>query len=140
MCLVCILRFASDVWDCCFSKVHTGTSAAAEGLQVGDIVTMIDDEFVCGMPLTECMDMLSGEMATSVYLSLMRVKNGCKTRFDVDVLRDFDAKPWDSAKEARKKDRKVAALAERSVNLCAHTCVFKVNRGFAYGQNVVYGH
>ena len=96
------------------SKVHASTNAEVEGLKVGDIITMIDDEFVCGVLLKEGLEMLSGPMDTTVSMMVNRVQGRIKTRLPFEIVRDFDLKPMDSEKEARKKDRKATALAERS--------------------------
>ena len=96
------------------SKVHDSTNAELEGLKVGDVITMIDDEFICGVSLKEGLEMLSGPMDTTVSLMVNRVQGRTKTRLPFEIVRDFDLKPMDSEKEARKKDRKAAALAERS--------------------------
>ena len=95
--------------------MHPHTSAEGVGLRAGDTITVIDDEFICGLPMQESLDMLSGPVGTSVYLMLTRVEGRVKSRHELEVMRDFDLKPMDSAKEARKKDRQAAAIAERCI-------------------------
>jgi len=107
--------------------VHASTNADLEGLKVGDVITMIDDEFVCGVPLKEGLEMLSGPMDTTVSMMVNRVQGRIKTRLPFEIVRDFDLKPMDSEKEARKKDRKATALAERSFApnaVLSHDAVF----------------
>jgi len=58
----------------------------------------------------------------------MRTENGRRVRLDFDLVRDFNQKPMDAAKEARKKDRKATAIAERScvifrVRVCLVVCL-----------------
>ena len=58
----------------------------------------------------------------------MRTENGSRVRLDFDLVRDFNQKPMDAAKEARKKDRKATAIAERScvvfrVCVCVSGCL-----------------
>jgi C-terminal processing protease CtpA/Prc len=96
------------------SKVHASTNAESEGLKVGDTIFMIDDEFVCGVSLKEGLEMLSGPADTTVSMIVNRVQGNIKARLTFEIMRDFDHKPMDAEKLARKRDSKAASLAERS--------------------------
>ena len=95
------------------SKVHEGTSAKFEGLLAGDLIIMIDDDFVCGMPLEEAMDLLSGESGTTVELTVTRVEGQRKKRESFQTVRDFNLKPMDPARDARRTALRAAAIGER---------------------------
>ena len=96
------------------SKVHASTNAESEGLKVGDTIFMIDDEFVCGVSLKDGLEMLSGFADTTVCLIVNRVQGNIKARLTFEIMRDFDHKPMDAERLARKKSSKDASLAERS--------------------------
>jgi len=95
------------------SKVHEGTSAKFEGLLAGDLIIMIDDDFVCGMPLEQAMDLLSGESGTTVELTVTRVEGQRKKRESFQTVRDFNLKPLNPARDARRTALRAAAIAER---------------------------
>ena len=80
---------------------------------MGDVITTVDDEFVCGMPLKEAMELLSGKASSSVQLTLSRVEARMKIRISFDVIRDFGHTDIDLAKEARKRDDRALKLLEK---------------------------
>lgn len=92
---------------------------------------MIDDEFVCGVSLKEGLEMLSGPADTTVSMTVNRVQGNIKARLNFEVMRDFDHKPMDAEKLARKRDRKAASLAERcfaSLTVFAAACTLRRGR------------
>lgn len=100
-------------------------------MKVGDTIFMIDDEFVCGVSLKEGLKMLSGPADTTVSMTVNRVQGNIKARLNFEVMRDFDHKPMDAEKLARKRDRKAASLAERcfaSLTVFAAACTLRRGR------------
>lgn len=61
------------------------TPASRAGLQSGDLIIKIDDTPVQGMGLTEAVDLLRGEIGTSVRLSIMR--DSADAPFEVEIER-----------------------------------------------------
>ena len=61
------------------------TPASRAGLQSGDLIIKIDDTPVQGMGLSEAVDLLRGEIGTSVRLSIMR--DSADVPFEVEVER-----------------------------------------------------
>lgn len=61
------------------------TPASLAGLQSGDLIIKIDDTPVQGMGLSEAVDLLRGEIGTSVRLSIMR--DSADVPFEVEVER-----------------------------------------------------
>ena len=61
------------------------TPASRAGLQSGDLIIKIDDTPVQGMGLSEAVDLLRGEIGTSVRLSIMR--DSADAPFEVEIER-----------------------------------------------------
>ena len=83
----------SMMGNCSVTKVFEGTDAHEEGLEVGDVITMIDDEFVSGLKAPEVIKMLTGLLGSTVELVLLRSKGGVKRRLALELVRDYNLVP-----------------------------------------------
>ena len=93
--------------------VHGHTSAEDQGVLADDILTMIEDDFVIGMPAKDAMDLLAGKLGTSVNIVITRVSEKMKNRLSFEVIRDFNPTRMDATVGARRRDQKAAVLALR---------------------------
>jgi len=75
------------------TKVYDATSASHEGVQVGDTISIVDEEFVAGMEAKEILGLLQGLVGTSVEVTLSRLQDGAARRVTLDLVRDFKLVP-----------------------------------------------
>ncbi len=97
----------------CCSKVHEHTSADVEGLKAGDTITMVGDEFICGMPMKEAKELLSGKASSIVHVTVSRVTARIKSRLCFHLVRDWGHRDLDLSKEARRRDERALRHADR---------------------------
>ena len=72
------------------TQVFEATSADHEGMQVGDQITMIDEEFVSGLDAKEIEELMRGLAGTDLEIVLSRMKGGKKQRHTIQVVRDHN--------------------------------------------------
>lgn len=75
------------------AKVFEATTADEEGMQPGDIISMINGGFVAGMGLKEISKLLRGLAGSSVDIAIMRKKDNVKSRLEFLLTRDFNLTP-----------------------------------------------
>ena len=75
------------------TKVYEATSADEEGLQPGDVISMVDGDFVAGMELKDVVEKLRGLAGTQVDVVVMRTKDGVKSRVEFELVRDHNFTP-----------------------------------------------
>jgi C-terminal processing protease CtpA/Prc len=69
-------------------SIVEGSEAADEDLEPGDVITMINDDFISGMDMKEAWPLLWGEKGSQVELSITRQTIGGKSRVSASVPRD----------------------------------------------------
>jgi C-terminal processing protease CtpA/Prc len=75
------------------TTVYEATSADEEGLQPGDVISMVDGEFVAGMELNDVAEKVRGLAGTQVDVVVMRTKDGVKSRVEFKLVRDHNLTP-----------------------------------------------
>ena len=76
------------------TKIHPGTSASRSGLLEGDVINMVNDEWLSGLKMAELAEMLSGPAGSVVEICSTRVENGVKIRqTPIEIMRDCRMSP-----------------------------------------------
>ena len=88
------IEFTGDPLGLKITGFKKDSSAAFSDLQIGDVVTQVEDELIVGLPPFLAFDKMSGCRDTEVELSITRkTADGSKTRLSAVVLRDIGACP-----------------------------------------------
>lgn len=85
------------------TKLVPGCSAADSDLQVGDIITSIDGELICGLGFAEASKKLEGPAFSTVDLGAWRKSNKTKMPVQVTIKRDFQLKQIDHFKKLKQE-------------------------------------
>ena len=72
------------------TAIAPGTSAADSVLEVNDVITIIDEDFLAGMSRVDMLRKLWGPKDASIEVTALRKENGALTRLCVLIDMDFD--------------------------------------------------
>lgn len=89
------------------SQLVPGTSAADSDLRPGDVITTIDEDFICGLKLADSAKKLQGTAASQVDLGVWRMVNGVKSRLSETITRDYKVKRVASFSKVRDEQKDI---------------------------------